>query len=156
AVFGPAVRCAGLPLVFWHHDAVGRLHWTDWLARLTPPDLVLSNSQYTRTTLLRLFPRAPGTVLFCPVAPPEGLDPMAARAEVRQALGTKPETVVVLQASRLERWKGHTLLIAALGQLKDQPGWEAWIAGGAQRPHELAYLAELRAAVTSTGLGGRV
>ena len=48
-------------------------------------------------------------------------------------LGTPDRTVVILQASRLERWKGQAVHLAALGLLRDVPGWECWLAGGVQK-----------------------
>ena len=45
-------------------------------------------------------------------------------------LGTSDGTVVILQASRLERWKGQAVHLEALGLLRDVPGWECWLAGG--------------------------
>ena len=71
-------------------------------------------------------------------------------------LGTPDDAVVVIQACRLERWKGHTLLLDALGRLRDRPDWIAWIAGGAQRPHERVYLAELEAQAAAAGIADRI
>ena len=61
-----------------------------------------------------------------------------------------------MQTSRLEAWKGQSLLIAALGRLRDRSGWVAWIAGGAQRPHEQEYLARLAADSEAAGISDRV
>ena len=157
AALGPAARRAGVPLVFWMHDAANlRPHWTERLARRDPPDLVLANSRHTRATLDRLFPGVPSEVLACPVAAPAAFDRAAARQDLRAAIGADPRAVVILQACRLERWKGHALLLAALARLRDQPGWEAWIAGGVQRPHEQPYLDELHAAARAAGIADRV
>ena len=154
-LFGPAARRGGCPLVFWMHDLALGTHWLDRGAARTPPDLALVNSHCTAGALPRLFPAAPREVLYYPVAAAD-LDPNEARATIRAELATPAEATVVLQACRLERWKGHVLLIAALGRLRDRPGWAAWIAGGAQRPAECAYLDELRAAVNTLGIADRV
>lgn len=157
AALGHAARRAGVPLVFWMHDAANlHPHWTERLARRDPPDLVLANSEHTRATLDRLFPGVPSEVLACPVAAPPAFDRAAARRDLRAAIGTHPDAVVILQACRLERWKGHAHLLAALARLRDQPGWEAWIAGGVQRPHEQPYLDELHAAARAAGINDRV
>jgi glycosyltransferase involved in cell wall biosynthesis len=63
--------------------------------------------------------------------------------------------VVIVHASRLEPWKGHQFLLEALGKL-EQPGWQCWIAGGAQQPREHAYLAELRRHSARLGLTDRI
>jgi glycosyltransferase involved in cell wall biosynthesis len=76
--------------------------------------------------------------------------------DVRRELDTPDDATVIIQASRLERWKGQSLLIEALGCLKEEPGWVAWVAGGAQRPHEAVYLDELKASANRLGIADRV
>lgn len=153
-LFGPPARRAGRPLVFWMHDLAQGTHWLERAAARTAPDLALVNSRSTAETLPRLFPNTPGEVLYCPVAAPQ-VD-AAARTEVRTELAVPEGTAVIVQACRLERWKGHTLLLAALGRLRDRSGWVAWIAGGAQRPAEQAYLDELHAQTHTLGIADRV
>ncbi len=75
---------------------------------------------------------------------------------MRASLGTTDEAVVILQASRMQAWKGHRLLLAALAELRSVPGWICWIAGGAQRAAEMAYERELRAEIARLGLEERV
>lgn len=162
-LFGPAVRAAGVPLGFWMHDAVrpGARHWTERWARRCPPDLAIANSRFSADGLPALFgARAAGgmtqLVLPYPVSPPEPGD-AAARERTRAELGASAGSVVILQVSRLERWKGAHVLLEALGVLRDTPDWVCWLAGGAQRPEEAAYLEELRARAAELGLGpGRV
>ena len=129
-LFGPPARRAGLPLVFWLHDWIGGAHRVERGAARVAPDLVLVNSQCTAETLPRLFPGAPAEVVYYPVDPPGVHGANAdARASVRKELATPAEAMVILQVSRMERWKGQPLLIAALGRLRDRPGWVAWVAG---------------------------
>ena len=137
-----------------HDPAVG--HWLERLAARTPPALVVANSAYTAGTLPRLFPGVPQAIIPCAVPPSAVADPAAARAAARRELGAADGAVVVLMACRLERWKGHPELIAALGRLRDRPGWMAWIAGGPQRPGESEYLARLRADAEAAGVADRV
>jgi glycosyltransferase involved in cell wall biosynthesis len=155
-VFAPAVRSAGRPLVFWAHDVPTGRGWVEWWASGTLPDLALANSRLTRSALPHLFAEAPSETLYLPVPAPPLADREAVRRQVRSALQTPEEARVVVQACRLERWKGHTVLVQALAQLRDLPGWVCWIAGGAQRPLEQAYLAELHRSVERLGLQGRV
>jgi glycosyltransferase involved in cell wall biosynthesis len=154
-VFGPAARRCGCPLVFWMHDLARGSHWLEWGAARTPPDLVLANSRCTAATLPRLFPQAPSAVLHCPVEPPH-IDQAAARASLRDELATPADAVVVVLASRLERWKGHAVLLDALGRLRHRPGWVAWIAGGVQRPVERTYLDALQTSARAAGIADRV
>jgi glycosyltransferase involved in cell wall biosynthesis len=153
ALFGPVARRAGLPLAFWAHDVPTGAHWIERRAMRTPPDLALANSRFTAAALDRLFPASPRAVLYCPVGPPS---PSREREATRRDLGAAAGDVVILQASRLERWKGQSVLVEALGRLRGRPGWAAWIAGGAQRPYEAAYLEELRAAAHAAGVADRV
>jgi glycosyltransferase involved in cell wall biosynthesis len=64
--------------------------------------------------------------------------------------------VVLLQASRLEPWKGHRVLLDALMKLKALPSWLLWVAGGPQKTGEDELLQELISAGTSGGIADRV
>ena len=55
AIFGPIVRRAGLPLVFWLHDVATGRHWLERWARLTRPDLVICNSRFTARSVASLY-----------------------------------------------------------------------------------------------------
>jgi glycosyltransferase involved in cell wall biosynthesis len=91
-----------------------------------------------------------------PVEPHSIENAQSVRRSVRDELSTPPDAVVVLQASRLERWKGQSIYLEALAKLKDVRGWLAWMAGGPQRPEEEKYLAELRFLAAQAGIHDRV
>lgn len=155
SLFGIAVRRNRLPMGFWLHDAVSGQDRFEQLAQRTPPDLALCTSRYAAATLPNIFPGMAGEVLYCPVeAPPPGL--RAERAAVRAELRTPEDAVAVVQVSRMEAWKGHRLHLEALGRLREVPGWVCWLVGGAQRPHEEAHLAEMRALAGTLGIASRV
>jgi glycosyltransferase involved in cell wall biosynthesis len=156
AIFGPAVRAAGIPLAFWLHDAASGAHWLERWARWTLPDLVLCNSAYTCGTLTRLYARVRAEVIYCPVAPSPPADLKADRSQIRAALATTEDSPVIIQVSRLEEWKGHALHLAALGRLRRTHPWTCWIVGGAQRPHELRYLKRLKDQAAGLGIADRV
>src|SRR5690606_30116794 len=155
-IAGPVARKLGLPLVAWAHDTLSGRHIMERLARLNQPDLVLANSRYTASTVTRVFPDAKIEVQHAPVPPPPAKDRQQTREEVRKRLKVPPETAVILLASRLERWKGHTLLLDALGKLRHKSNWTCWIAGGVQRPHEREYLNELQQMAKRLGIESRV
>jgi glycosyltransferase involved in cell wall biosynthesis len=155
AVFGPAARAEGAALVFWLHGACDGRHWLERWARRTVPDVAVCNSRFTTESLAGLYPGVRAEVLHCPVAPAERLT-AEQRLEVRRELGTPADAVVLLQASRMEPLKGHGLLLQALGRLRDEPRWVLWLAGGAQRPEEEAYVESLRAQAASEGITDRV
>lgn len=155
-VFGPAVLRAGAPLVLWLHDRVDGGGWLERLARLTRPALAVCNSRYTAATLPALYPGVPGEVVYCPVAPEPATLDARERRELREALDTPEEAVVVVQTSRMEAWKGHALHLEALGRLREVPGWVCWLVGGAQRPEEAEYREGLRRLARELGIADRV
>lgn len=152
-LFGGVVRRRGVPLVFWLHDAVTGRTWADRLASRTPPDVALCTSRFAAGTLPRLW-EVPSEVVYYPVPRP---DPGPVdRASLRARLQTPANGVVILQASRMEPWKGQRLLVEGLARLRDVPGWTCWLAGGAQRPHEEAHLAEMYALAQARGIADRI
>ncbi len=156
AVFGPAVRRAGIALVGWRHDAYNGFHWLEWWASLTPPDLMICNSRYTETTYRRFAPKVRTAVVYCPRLPAVARPSNAARVEVRAEMSTPPGDVVIIQVSRMQELKGHITQIGALGALRELPGWTLWVAGGAQREHERRYLERLKALARDLGIAERV
>ncbi len=155
-IFGPVVRRAGLPLVFWLHDAPGE-HRTreERRAARTAPDLAICTSAYVQATLPRLYASVPSEVVH-PFVPPPAAGLAGERAAVRAELWTAEDATVIVQVARMEPWKGHGLHLQALGLLRDVPGWTAWLAGGAQRLREAGHLAALRALAASLGIADRV
>jgi glycosyltransferase involved in cell wall biosynthesis len=157
ALFAPVVRAAGVPLVFGGHGIQGGRHWLDRWASLTRPDLVLANSRATQASVAdHLFPASRSEVVYLPVAPPGPDDRAARRDEVRAQLQTPPGATVIIQVSRMEEGKGHSVLLRALAQLRHLPDWVCWVAGGPQRPQEQHYLARLESQRDQLGLGDRV
>ena len=156
ALFGPVVRTAGVPLIFFQHDALSGSHWVERWARVTSPELALCNSRYTASTLPSVYPRTPWRVLHPPVR--DGGPNLTASepTSLRGELGADAADVVIVHASRMQEWKGQRLLLEALGRLRQVPRWKAWIAGGAQRPEEVAYEEGLKAQALALGLGDRV
>lgn len=156
AVFAPAVRNARARLVNFVHGSLENPGRIDRWAARTPPDGLIANSRYTAATLERIFPGVPTEVCYLPVAPAQHKHPELVRQQVRAELKTPPDTVIILQASRLERGKGHRVLLDALAKLKELPGWHLWIAGGPQKAGESELLQELIAAGEIGGIADRV
>lgn len=158
AVFAKVVRAASLPLAFWSHDAATGTHWLERWARRTPPDLAVCNSDYTARALHSLFPHTRAEVIYCPLDLPD-LAPYRtpeSRAAVRAELDTPPGAAVIIQVSRMEECKGHSLHLRALGSLLKLEGWVCWMVGGGQRPRERAYEERLKAEAAELGLGNRL
>jgi glycosyltransferase involved in cell wall biosynthesis len=153
AVFAAEIGRSGSRTVLWlHGPATGMLH--RW-AMLTPPDAVISNSAFTESSLPSRYRRLPRAVVHCPLSAPLART-RSERAHTRATLSTAPDAVVLLQASRLERWKGHEVLLRALAQVANVPGWAAWIAGGAHQPGERRYEQRLRSLARELGIAPRV
>jgi glycosyltransferase involved in cell wall biosynthesis len=156
ALFASVARRAGVPVAFHLHGHVTGRHWLERWARRSAPDLVLTNSDFTASTLHNLYPNARAELVRYPVEACGGpLDP-AARLAVRQELETPSEDVVIIQSCRMEPWKGHRLLLEGLAGLRDIPGWTAWVVGGAQRASEVAYRRELEKIAERAGIANRI
>ncbi len=156
AIFGPVVRLAGLPLVFWLHDAIGGRHWLDRWASLTPPDLALCCSEYMGGKLTNVYPNVSAELIHHPVALTNSRHSTVDRVSLRKELDTPKDAIVIVQVSRMEWWKGHSLHLQALSLLKDLPDWMSWQVGGAQRPHELRCLESLKKQAARLGIASRV
>jgi glycosyltransferase involved in cell wall biosynthesis len=155
AIFAPVMRRHRIPLVFWAHGSASRKHWVDLWASWTQPDLLLANSRWTLANFT-VFSGVPREVAYLPVADSAVADRQAARRHVRGELGVGDDTVVIVQVSRLEPWKGHELLLDALDALSGIGGWECWIVGGPQRPCEEQYLLTLKRKASAGGIAGRL
>jgi glycosyltransferase involved in cell wall biosynthesis len=154
ALFAGVSRAGRIRTAWWQHDrADGRSLVERWAATM-PADLVICNSRWTAQSAARVQPRAPVEVVYCPVAVAPA--PATARADLRAALGAAPGHVVLLAASRLEPWKGHALLLRALGCLTRNAAWMLWIAGDAQRSREARYREQLERMTAELGLASRV
>ena len=157
AIFGPVVKAAGLPLVYWFHEPMRGRHWLERWARLTMPALALCNSQFTSSTIHKMYPTLKTKVFYNPVCHPEA--PRLSRSEraaIRAELKTPEEVVVIIQLSRMVELKGHAQHLEALSRLNDLPGWVCWIAGAGQQPREVRYLEELKSRAAGLGLNHRV
>lgn len=156
AIFARTAKRSGVPLVYWAHDIPNGNHWLEQKAKRTEPDLILANSRATLSSMPLLFPAGraefqPALIRLGKVANPEAI-----RLRIRGELATPMNAVVILMACRMERLKGHRVLLEALSNLTDLPEWRCWIAGGMQRRSDKTYFDELTRQVQITGLTSRV
>ena len=156
AILGPVARSAGVPLVFWMHGPMNGRTWLDRWAAMTPPDAAICNSKYTAETLPVIFPGVPSKVIYIPVTYSAQDRSPQSRLDMRREFDTPADATVIVQVSRLESWKGHMVHLEALSHLREVPNWIAWFVGGAQRPAEVAYEAELKSAASALGIADRV
>jgi glycosyltransferase involved in cell wall biosynthesis len=152
AVYGSTLRKSGIPVVFWMHGAFDG-HWLQKLASRHKPDFVICNSEYTRSTLAKVYSRVKSKVVHYPVSTTPVL---VNRQHVREELGASAETVVILMASRMEDWKGHLNLIHAAAKLNTRSNWVIWIAGGSQTPSEARYQQSITSEIERLNLKQRI
>ncbi len=152
-IFGGTVKGLRYPLVTWVHGPASGWMWR--AAARHRPEGVVYNSAFIASTGPRAYRSVPHAVFYYPSAPPP---PRAreARQDTRRELGASGEDAVIVQASRLDRWKGHEVHLRAAGRLRDVRGWALWLVGGPQRPAEVRYDQALRALAVRLGIAGRV
>jgi glycosyltransferase involved in cell wall biosynthesis len=155
-VFGSVVVRRGVPLVFWLHGSIGHKHWLQRLASMNLPALVLCNSEFTAGSLREAYPGVKAEVIYNPLVTTPTCLPDSDRAALRDALGIAREAVIIIQVSRMEEWKGHSLHLAALAKLKEIPNWVCLQVGGSQRHREVQYMRGLKQEAARLGIADRV
>lgn len=146
AILGPVAKRKSIALAVWMHMAAGR-HWVDRLAWRVEPDTIVCNSRFTASTLPKS--NAHVEVVYAPVD--TGIAPVE-----QAATPARNGNAVIVQVSRMEPLKGHTVLLDALARLRLRGGWTCRVAGGAQRRREAQYMESLRARAAALGIADRV
>ena len=157
-----AAHLTGRPFITTYHGAYsenGPLKRT-YNSVMAKGDVVIANSGFTAGLIKSRYgtPDARIRIIHRGVDP-EAFDPAAidpARLEAMRAiLALTPSTPVIVQAARLTRWKGQTVLIEALGRISESaPPWVAVLAGDDQG--RTGYTSELEAGIARAGLENRV
>jgi glycosyltransferase involved in cell wall biosynthesis len=157
AIFGPVIRRAGLPLVFWLHTVSDGQHWLERWARRLIPDLAVANSQFTTGCLERWFPDARVENIYYPLSlQASSAQELLPREDIRGSLDTTHDDLVIVQVGRLESTKGNREALEALATLRDVGGWKYWIVGGPQRTSDERYFSDLKDAARRNGISDRV
>jgi glycosyltransferase involved in cell wall biosynthesis len=143
----------GTKAALWLHGPVDGKSWVDQWARRRTPEKIITNSQFTAASVPRLWRQPTAQVVYLPFRPSEVRQ---TREEVRRTFQIGADVNVIIQVSRMERWKGQANLLQALAGLNDRPDWECWLVGGAQRPEEKKYEQELKALARKMGILARV
>lgn len=156
-IFGPTAKACGRALLVWCHNAPLRVDWIDRASDRVRADHLILNSRHTEAAMRGAFAGVPRSVIL-PAVELSAAAP-AEREAVRRELGTPLDRFVVMFAARLQRWKGHRLLLEAFDALQSMDAaaqLEVWLCGGPQRREELSYLEELQRFAAERGLGARV
>lgn len=154
-VFGASARAAGQKVAFWAHSAHHGKASLERMARGIQPDLAIANSGFVGASVSNLYPNLPVSVMHYPVALVKREDSLEKRAAARSELGVDEGTVVIIQVSRFEAWKGHLLHLNALAKLKSR-NWVCWMAGGPQNPADQRQFDEVRSLAIRLGIADRV
>ena len=156
ALFGSTIKRAHVPLIFWQHLATNSQHWLErWAARLVP-DAAICPSQFVGETLESIYPRLKPDIIHYPIPAPDIPDRDITRRAVRAELDIPADAVVIIQASRMEPWKGQMQCLRALARLRDLDSWICVQAGGPQRPFEYDYFESLKKIAADLGIAERV
>jgi glycosyltransferase involved in cell wall biosynthesis len=156
AIFAPTGRRAGLPVVWWLHNRAAGTHWSERWAKWTRPDLMICVSRSTAETHRRLFTEIDTEIIYAPI--PVDRQELSAeeRLAVRAELQTPSDSVVIIQVSRMEAWKGHEDHLRALQSMRDLANWTCWQVGGPHSVEESRYCDGLRRQAQELGIGERV
>jgi glycosyltransferase involved in cell wall biosynthesis len=157
AIFGSVAYSASIPLVSWFHNAVSARHLIDLAARIAArPKLIICNSSFTASTLPKRLLQIRTELIYYPIPRPTIALNESERKSIRASLQTADDATVIIQVSRMEAWKGHSLHLKALSLLKDVPNWICWQVGGAQRSSEVVYFNSLVAEAERLGIAERL
>jgi glycosyltransferase involved in cell wall biosynthesis len=156
-ILGPPIQAAGTAFLRWLHAAPRFADWLELLARRFTPDFLICNSRFTAGPTASFYAGVPQETWYAPLRARQA-DPAPAetRQAVRAELRTPLDDLVIVQAGRMERGKGHEVLLAALARMAGNPHWTYWQVGGAQRTEERRYVERLRARAADLGIASRV
>jgi glycosyltransferase involved in cell wall biosynthesis len=154
-VFGKSARAEGPKVILWAHSAHSGQTRLERMARKTVPDLAIANSGFVGASVSSLYAHLPVAVMHYPVGLRESKDTAERRADARREQGVNDDTVVIIQVSRFEAWKGHLLHLNGLSRLKSS-NWVCWMVGGPQNSADQRQYDEVVRTAARLGLTDRV
>jgi len=119
-------RLTGTPALIWAHGEEQTTWGRGWKFKamcftLQRADVVLSNSDFTRDTLVELLGVDPDRIsVVYPTVDEERFRPELPADDLRSSLGVGPTQRLILSVGRLVRRKGFDNVIRALPQLSEQ------------------------------------
>ena len=119
---------------------------------------IIANSHFIERHIIENYNVTPSRIIVAPrgIMPeiwnPALFDTTSQKA-VQDELAVPNDSPLLLMAGRITRWKGHDLVLEALGQLTDLP-WTLAIAGGADK--DSTYADHLKARAEVLGIEGRI
>jgi len=154
---GETAKKADCRCVFWAMNYFGG-GWLDWFAKWSKPHIALACSRDVERTISSFCLAGSHQTVFPPLDLRDLPNPMLIRGKLRYQFNVYKGTKIILMAARLDPYKGHRLLIDALGKLHEKipEGWEVWIAGGVQRLQEGLYLEKLQGLAKKVGVAEKI
>ena len=155
--FGTVARRYKVPIALYLHVPQTD-NWVDKLSRFCPPDLMVGVSRHTvQTGKEILFNNVKNTVINYPM--PFSVDFFdnlsIERDSVRDELGFAGH-FIIMQATRMNAWKGHREIFDALALLKTNNKWRFALVGGPQNHEEEEYFADLKSYAVQLGISDNV
>jgi glycosyltransferase involved in cell wall biosynthesis len=153
---GPAARRRGLPIAWYVHGIPDR-RWMDRLVTAVPADLILCCSRVAEAAQRRLRPARPTRVVHIAVDLARfDPDSLPEPAEARRLLGLPSDGMLVMMVTRLQRWKGVHVFVAAAARLSVRHPDVHFVVVGGEHSTEPEYRAELEAQAADTGMTDRI
>ena len=156
ALLGEVVNRRATQIVLCAHGWFTGRSWDERMTLRNQPNAILANSRHTAALFRAVISKVPWEVMRFAISPSKTPNAEAARDALRSKLNVASETVVILQASRIEEWKGQHILIEALAKLSTKVPWAVLIAGGTQRKAEEDYFGKLHRRVHELNLTDKV
>lgn len=148
-------RRMGCSNVRWFHNEIRKNHWTEAVLRFLQPQFPSWSFYCSNFLKNQTQDRCTGEVMYCPVAPSKQIT-SDERHAIRAELQTPDDSVVIIQVSRMGVRKGHTQLIKALGDLRQDSSWICWVVGGADSEEQRDYVSSLEVFTKKIGISDRV
>lgn len=139
------------------HKIQNRLKWY-YNSAMVRGERVIAISDFIRTHIVEKYSVDPSRIDVAP----RGYEPKTfapelfsaqEKVQLRRSLGIKSDEPIISLPGRLTRWKGQTVFLKALAEIKDLP-WQALLIGGAGK--KSAYEAELKQLAADLGIEKRV
>lgn len=158
AMFAPVAKRLGIPVVLWLHAAFTRRTWLQRWAAKTKPDALIFNSEFTRDNSHLPGWAIPSRVIYIPLRHQAVSDDQEYidRSAIRVELAVNQDDCIISHIARIEKLKGHRLLLSALALLPLECRWVCWIVGAPASANETALLNQLKDYALALGISDRV
>jgi glycosyltransferase involved in cell wall biosynthesis len=157
-LFAAALQERNIRTALYLHSPVDPSGTFERLGRRRRPHLMVGVSAHTLGSGEAVYAAAQTAVISNPMPHPvsrfDGLE--FERTALRAELQTPEDAVVIVQATRMDEWKGHRELLDGLAYMRETPRWIMWVVGGPQSRRETAYYEDLKQHARHRGVADRI